>query len=36
MPVEIINGYPCGICAVVDIRDKKKNYILLGGNQSFA
>ena len=24
MPVEIINGYPCGICGGVDIKDKKK------------
>ena len=22
MPVEIINGYPCGICGGVDIKDK--------------
>ena len=24
MPVEIINGYPCGICGDVYIKDKKK------------
>ena len=24
MPIEIINGYPCGICGGVDIKDKSE------------